>query len=180
MTLAKHSASSTEVSKCEVFWPLVFRNFQHSQLFSKLVFTVRQHLVPSLVFARIPILFQRGMGAFPPSRTPGLRASLLYSSTVRVRSGAVFQHCLRAFPLSGIGSCARVPTLFYHVCLAKVQKCIQCSILFRVHFLLIAYIYSTDCVHLQYSVCVYFYCVPVLLGCSGLLLGSSSILVIFQ
>ena len=43
MTLAKHSASSTEVSKREVFWLLALRNFQHSQLFSTLFFTVFQH-----------------------------------------------------------------------------------------------------------------------------------------
>ena len=89
--------------------------FQH--LFLPCASTLFQHL-----FSHAFLLYSSVECVHFHHRVPlVVRASLLYSSTVRVRSGAVFQHCLRAFPLSGIGSCARVPTLFYHVCLVKLR-----------------------------------------------------------
>ena len=43
MTIVKHAAFSTEVSKREVFWPPVFLICQHSQLFSTFFLTEIQY-----------------------------------------------------------------------------------------------------------------------------------------
>ena len=137
MTIVKHSAFSTEVSKREVFWPPDFLFFQHSQLFSTLFFIVFQYAffiefqTPTTSIFFKTVLCSSTEYAQSGRNWPNLHAHFylipawcvrkrsLYSSiacvtfiksfTPKKRTRNVFQHCLRAFPLL---ACSRFAKYF--------------------------------------------------------------------
>ena len=100
MTIVKHSAFSTEVSKREVFWLPVFLIFQHSQLFSTFFFTVFQyffHWIPAFLQA----LFSLNSYCVPALNTKkeeGLELICTHISIVFQRGACVSKPCIPALP----------------------------------------------------------------------------------
>ena len=100
MTIVKHSAFSTEVSKREVFWLPAFLFFQHSQLFSTFFlqyFSIFFHWIP--VFPRA--LFSLKKYCVPALNMHKAEGNCLirtHISTVFQRGACVSKPCIPALP----------------------------------------------------------------------------------
>ena len=106
MTIVKHAAFSTEVSKREVFWPPVFLICQHSQLFSTFFLTEIQYFFHWNFVPVIPLFSVK---------------KILCSSTEYARSGRkkvnlhAHFYCIPAW-------CVRIKTLYSSIACTFIKS----------------------------------------------------------
>ena len=142
MTIVKHSAFSTEVSKREVFWPPVFLICQHSQLFSTLFF-IDLTVFFSFFSQLLTVFFSVKKYCVPARNTCKVEGKKLICTHIYTwfQRGAcvkkyVFQHWLRHFhqilhPRKTHTEC--VPALLTCISIARVSFFL-CSSIVYVHF----------------------------------------------